>query len=126
MDIKITVELDPASRRELGRIMRQNKEPAPAKLTDAELSDLFAYCARLARMVSPRDAKRYFGFTFDGAVGDTLDGLAMLYGGGLSELFESEFGKTAADFKNDGLYGPTFRQMMDDIHRLLDGKAMIE
>lgn len=85
----------------------------PKKLSDTELSDLFAYCARLASMVSPADARRYYGFTFDSAVKDTFYGLAMLYANeGISQ--------TADDFKSDELYGPTLQRMLADINRVLE------
>ena len=92
------------------------------KLTDQELADLFSYCSRLARMVSPADAARYFRFTFDGTVGDTLGGLAMLYA---NELSSEPDGNTATAFKRDELYGPTLRQMMDDIRAVLDGRVSL-
>lgn len=80
------------------------------KLTDLELADLFAYCARLAKLVSPRDAQKYYGFSFDGAISDTLTGLAVMY-------------HTNGDidhFKNDELFGPVFNKMVSDIHTLLE------
>jgi hypothetical protein len=86
------------------------------KLTDEELADLFAYCARLASMVSPMDAMRYYGFTLDGAVKDTFYGLAMLYAG-------EGAAKTAEDFKSDELYGPTLERMLFDVRRLLNGEV---
>lgn len=89
------------------------------KLTDEELADLFAYCSQLARLVAPLSAKKYCDFTFDGAVIDTLQGLAMLYS---NELRGDNTGEA---FKRDGLYGPTLKQMLDDIGRLLDGTANI-
>lgn len=83
------------------------------KLTDDELADLFGYCARLASMVAPADVKKYYGFTFDGAVKDTFYGLAMLYGGeGITHNIE--------EFRKDELYGPTLEQMLFDIRRILD------
>lgn len=86
---------------------------ASKKLTNAELADLFGYCARLSTMVSPLAAQRYYGFTFDGAVTETLYGLAMLYAGeGIS--------RTGAEFKRDELYGPTLQRMLTDIRRVLD------
>lgn len=117
--IALTVELGPESMAKLDGILAAlpAAEPsttqdaaAPAKLTDLELSNLFFYCAQLARAVSPNDAMRYFGFTFDGAVIDTLRGLGMLYAGEA---------KTGDDFRRDELYGPTLRQMMDDINKYL-------
>lgn len=86
-------------------------------LTNDELSDLFAYCARLSSMVSPRDAMRYYHFTFDGAVRDTFYGLAMLYAG-------EGVARSAAEFKQDGLYGPTLQQMLTDIRAILDGQGL--
>lgn len=86
------------------------------KLTDEELADLFAYCARLASMVSPRDAQHYYGFTLDGSVKDTFYGLAMLYAG-------EGVCKTAEDFKSDEFYGPVLQQMLADIRRLLNGEV---
>jgi hypothetical protein len=83
------------------------------KLTDEELSDLFAYCARLASMVAPANAREYYGFTFDGAVKDTFYGLAMLYAGeGIAHNIE--------EFKEDECYGPTLKQMLSDIRRILE------
>lgn len=93
--------------------------PENTKLTDQELADLFAYCARLASLVSPRDAMGYYGFTFDGAVTDTFYGLAMLYAG-------EGINQTADNFKSDELYGPTLQQMLADIRRLLDGPGIVE
>ena len=80
------------------------------KLDNATMADLLAYCSRLASMVSPRDALNYYGFTFDGAVGDTLRGLAQLYA----------TDGNIADFMEDELYGPTLKQMLADINRLLE------
>ena len=79
------------------------------KLTDNELADLFSYCATLSRLVSPRDAMVHFGFTFDGAVIDTLRGLAVMY----------DEDKDIKDFKSDELYGRTLEQMFSDIKTLL-------
>lgn len=122
-NITLTVELCREDREKLDRILAvlpgnkpaQEAHSGPAEnagrehLTDLELADLFSYCARLARMVSPQDAMRYFGFAYDGAVVDTLNGLAMLYAGELK-----------TDFKTDELYGLTLRQMLADIRHLLD------
>lgn len=122
-NITLTVKLCQEDREKLDRVLAVLTETKPAqerpsrptrddereRLTDLELADLFSYCARLARMVSPRDAERYFGFTYDSTVGDTLTGLAMLYAGELG-----------TEFKTDELYGPTFRQMLADIRHLLD------
>lgn len=117
--IALTIELGPDSQAKLDAILATlpaaDPDPghnvaASAKLTDLELSNLFFYCAQLARAVSPNDAMRYFGFTFDGAVIDTLRGLGMLYAGEA---------KTGDDFRRDELYGPTLRQMMDDINEYL-------
>ena len=80
------------------------------KLTDKELADLFYYCATLARLVSPRDAKVHFGFTFDGAVIDTLRGLAMMY----------EKDGDIKDFKSNELYGSVFDQMLSDVNTLFE------
>lgn len=87
------------------------------KLTDAELADIFAYCARLSKLVAPRDAERYFGFTFDGAVTDTFYGLAMLYA-------NEGINRTGDDFKNDEFYGSVLRTMFRDIRRILDGNGI--
>ena len=121
-NITLTVELCQKDREKLDRILAalpgnkpdQEAHSGPTedagceRLTDLELADLFSYCARLARLVSPRDAMRYFRFEYGGEVADTLNGLAMLYAGELK-----------TDFKTDELYGPTFRQMLSDIRRLL-------
>lgn len=81
------------------------------KLTNAAMANLLAYCARLATMVSPKNARDYYGFTFDGAVGDTLSGLARLY----------ENDGSLTTFMQDELYGPTLRQMLEDIDNYLSG-----
>lgn len=99
--------------------MSGTKQSKHDKLTDEELALLFSYCARLSSMVSPQNAKRYYGFTFDGAVTDTFYGLAMLYEG-------DGIAKNADEFKNDELYGPTLRQMLKDIEALLDGPGIRE
>jgi hypothetical protein len=78
------------------------------KLTDRELADMFSYCATLSRLVSPRDARVHFGFTFDGAVTDTLRGLAVMY---------DENGDIK-DFKSDELYGTILEQIFSDINTL--------
>jgi hypothetical protein len=118
-NITLTVELGPESRAKLDKILAAlpatdpgatQKAAAAAKLTDLELADVLLYCVQLARLVSPNDARKHFGFTFDGAVIDTLRGMAMLYAGEV---------KTGDDFKRNELYGPTLRQMMDDIHEYL-------
>ena len=88
-------------------------------LTNDELADLFGYCARLSSLVSPRDAMRYYHFTFDGAVTDTFYGLAMLYAG-------EGIARNATDFKQDGLYGPTLQQMLADIRAILDGRPGVQ
>ena len=114
--ITLTVELGPESMTKLDGILAAlpAADPDPGhnvaaggKLTDLELSNLFFYCNQLARAVSPNDAMRYFGFTFDGAVIDTLHALGVLYAGEA---------RTGDDFRRDELYGPTLRQMMDDIN----------
>lgn len=87
-------------------------------LANEELAELFAYCARLSTMVSPRDAEHYYGFTFDGSVTDTFYGLAMLYAG-------EGICKTAEDFKNDELYGQVLRRMLRDIRSVIDGSVTV-
>ena len=84
-------------------------------LTDKELSDLFWYSAQLARMVSPADAKKYYGFTFDGAIADTLQALSVMYTG------ENVYYKCDCidDIKSDGCYGPTLEQIFKDVKRCL-------
>ena len=79
-----------------------------SKLSNKELADVFYYCATLSRLVSPRDAAKYFGFTFDGAVTDTLRGLAIMYDS------DGDINK----FKADELYGPVFKQMITDVNAL--------
>lgn len=90
------------------------KEKNTKKLSNEDLADLFAYCARLASLVSSRDAEHYYGFTFDGAVKDTFYGLAMLYA-------DEGVNRTADDFKSDEFYGPILEQMLTDIRRVLNG-----
>ena len=78
------------------------------KLANKDLADIFYYCAELARLVSPNDAKRYYGFNFDGSVCDTLRELGSVY-------YEN---KDINSFKDDVLYGSVFDQMISDINDL--------
>ncbi len=78
------------------------------KLSNKELADVFYYCATLSRLVSPRDAEVHFGFNFDGAVTDTLRGLARMY----------DTDGDVSDFKSDELYGEVFAQMIKDSNAL--------
>lgn len=89
------------------------------KLTDEELAKVFSYCARLSSLVAPAQAKMYYGFTFDGAVTDTLYGLAMLYANELCG------GSTVESFKQDELYGPVFERMMSEIDLVLNGYLLV-
>jgi len=130
--INVIIELGPESMAKLDKILAALQattpdRPKPSrpkqkgkgdKLTDQELADLFSYCARLSSMVSPRDAMKYYHFTFDGAVTDTFYGLAMLYAG-------EGAARSADDFKRDELYGPTLRQMLEDIRGILDGRVLL-
>lgn len=124
---RLIIELGPESQEKLDKLIaalqaagvKQPKTQKGAKLTDEELAKLFSYCARLSSMVAPAQAKKYYGFTFDGAVTDTFYGLAMLYG---NELVG---GSTAESFKQDEFYGPIFRRMMADIDRVLDGVLLV-
>lgn len=90
---------------------KNNKSYDNQKVPEETLADLFAYCVCLARLVAPAQAKDYFGFQFDGAVIDTLRGLAMLYSGEIRP--ESTF----TEFMKDELYGPTLKQMLADLER---------
>lgn len=78
------------------------------QLTNKELADIFSYCGNLSRMVSPNDAKKYYGFTFDGAISDTLYGLAVMY----------EHNESIDDFKSDEFYGPVLERIFSDINDL--------
>lgn len=80
------------------------------KLTNKELSDILFYCATLARLVSPNDAMRYFGFTFDGAVVDTLRELSLIY----------EKDGDIQDIKSDELYGSVLKLIISDVKNLLN------
>lgn len=80
------------------------------KLTNKELADIFGYCERLSRLVSPSDAKRYYGFNFDSSISDTLNGLALLY----------ERDENIKDFiKEDEFYSEYFELMLKDIGNLI-------
>lgn len=81
-------------------------------LTREELADIFCYLARLSTMVAPADAKKYYGFHFDGAVTDLLYGLATFYSG-------ENINKTIEDFKSDEFYGPMLNLVLRDIRNLI-------
>ena len=85
------------------------KTKSKTKLTNTELADIFAYCERLSRMVSSRNAREYYGFTFDSAISDTLNGLAVMY----------EKDGDIDEFKRDEFYGPMLKQIFSDINELL-------
>ncbi|MBR4039394.1 MAG: helix-turn-helix transcriptional regulator [Clostridia bacterium] len=90
-----------------------NGADTPQLLPHEDLADIFAYCAHISRLVSPRQAMTYFNFTYDGSVADTFYGLSMLYAG-------EGAARSADDFKKDELYGPTLQQMLKDIREILE------
>jgi hypothetical protein len=87
---------------------------ADVKLSNDELADLLAYCARLSRVVSPNDAQRYCDFTFDSSVTDTLFALSRLYAGEMP-------GTTIEDFKKHEFYGLVLHQMLAEVRNILGG-----
>lgn len=91
----------------------ENSKP---KLSNQELADIFSYCDRLSRLVSPRDAKRYYDFNFDGLISDTLTGLAVMY---------ADDGDIK-DFKNCIDYNEGLNIMLKDIRELLNGEKILK
>lgn len=79
--------------------------------TREQLANLFSYMHRLSQLISPADAKRFFGFSFGEEISAMFCGLAVMY----------EKGEKFEDFLRDESYGPAFHQAMNDINKLLNG-----